>query len=337
MKPPFSINNNMLNKIVEISKAIGNLEFQVDRNLKLRKENRIKSIHSSLAIENNSLTVEQMTDIIDGKRVLGNPKEIREVKNAYDVYEEILTLNPYKQSDFLKAHGLLTTGIVNESGQYHHKDVGIFDGAGNVIHMGARPQFIGNLMDDLFNWGASDDTPEIIKSCVFHFEIETIHPFEDGNGRIGRLWQTVILANWNSIFAWIPIETIIYENQEAYYDALAKADRANDSSEFIEFMLDIILETLIAYKMSNNSSDKVNHEIDEELPEGMTGVETQVYLLLKKYLVDYESINTTVATKIVGKSASTVRKHLSSLVSLGLFEAHGSNKNRTYSLKKRRL
>ncbi|MCP0888056.1 Fic family protein, partial [Ligilactobacillus sp. WILCCON 0076] len=154
MKPPFTITNSMLNKVVEISKAIGNLEFQVERNLKLRKENRIKSIHSSLAIENNSLSVEQITAIIEGKRVLGNPKEIREVKNAYDAYEEILALNPYKQSDFLKAHGLLTAGIVNESGQYRHKDVGIFDRAGNVVHMGARPQFIGNLMDELFDWGA---------------------------------------------------------------------------------------------------------------------------------------------------------------------------------------
>ncbi|GAX48506.1 Fic family protein [Lactococcus reticulitermitis] len=330
MKPPFSINNNMLNKIVEISKAVGNLEFQIERNLKLRKENRIKSIHSSLAIENNSLTVEQITDIIDGKRVLGNPKEIREVKNAYDAYEEILTLNPYKQSDFLKAHGLLTNGIINASGQYRPKDVGIYDSAGNLIHMGARPQFITNLMSDLFDWGANDDTPELIKSCVFHYEIETIHPFEDGNGRMGRLWQTVILANWHSIFAWIPIETIIYENQQAYYDALAIADSQNDSSGFIEFMLSIILETLIAYKTSDNLSDKTS----EELPTELSGVELQVYLLIKKYLIDHDTINTAVATKLLGKSAPTVRKHLSSLVSLGFFEAHGSNKNRTYSLKK---
>ncbi|GAB2022121.1 Fic family protein [Pseudolactococcus yaeyamensis] len=330
MKPPFSINNNMLNKIVEISKAIGNLEFQVERNLKLRKENRIKSIHSSLAIENNSLTVEQITDIIDGKRVLGNPKEIHEVKNAYDAYEEILTLNPYKQSDFLRAYGLLTNGIINASGQYRPKDVGIYDSAGNLIHMGARPQFITSLMSDLFDWGANDDTPELIKSCVFHYEIETVHPFEDGNGRMGRLWQTVILANWNSIFAWIPIETIIYENQQAYYDALAIADSQNDSSGFVEFMLSIILETLIAYKTSDKSSDKIS----EELPTELSGIELQVYLLIKKYLTDHDTINTAVATKLLGKSAPTVRKHLSSLVSLGFLEAHGSNKNRTYSLKK---
>lgn len=328
MKPPFTITNVMLNKLVEISKAVGILEFQVERNLKLRKENRIKSIHSSLAIENNSLTVQQITDIINGKRVLGNPKEIREVKNAYDAYEEILTLNPYEQSDFLKAHGLLTAGVVDESGSYRNQDVGIFDEAGNVIHMGARPPFIQGLMRDLFDWGAEDDTPEIIKSCVFHYEIETIHPFEDSNGRMGRLWQTVILANWHPIFAWIPIETMIYENQQAYYDVLGLADRENESTPFIDFMLDVILETLNAYKNQENPNDEMDY-----LPEGLTSVEEQIYALLKKYLADHQSINTATASKLTGKSISTVRKYLANFVSLGLLEAHGSNKNRTYSFK----
>ena len=329
MKPPFTISNPMLNKIVEISKAIGNLEFQVERNLKLRKENRIKSIHSSLAIEQNSLTVQQITDIIDGKRVLGNPKEIQEVKNAYDAYEEILTLNPYKQSDFLIAHGLLTEGIVNKSGKYRNQDVGIYDEIGNVVHMGARPQFIKGLMDDLFAWGLSDDTPEIIKSCVFHYEIETIHPFEDGNGRMGRLWQTVILANWNPIFAWIPIETIIYENQQAYYDALGHADKESESNSFIEFMLDIILETLITYKTSDSEDTK-----GSILPESLSGIEIKIYYLLEKYLKDHGSINSAVASKIIGKSLPTARKYLSNFVSLGMMEACGGNKNRTYQLKK---
>lgn len=325
MKPSFTISNTMLNKVIEISKVIGNLEFQIERNLKLRKENRIKSIHSSLAIEQNSLTVQQITDIIDGKRVLGNPKEIREVKNAYDAYEEILTLNPYKQSDFLKAHGLLTAGIMNESGKYRNQDVGIYDEVGNVVHMGARPQFIKGLMDDLFSWGVNDDTPEIIKSCVFHYEIETIDPFEDGNGRMGRIWQTVILDNWNPIFAWIPIETIIYENQQVYYTALGHADKESTSNVFIEFMLDIILQTVIDYKTSDNIEDFL---------EELTGVESNIYLLLRKYLIDHESINTAVASKLTKKSVSTVRKHLANFVSLGLMEAHGANKNRTYSLKK---
>lgn len=244
MKPPFTLTNTMLHQVIEISRVLGILEFSVKSDLKLRKENRIKSIHSSLAIENNSLTEKQVTDIIDGKRVLGDPKEIREVKNAYDAYEEILTLDPYRQKDFLKAHRLLTAGIVNEAGKYRSRDIGIFDEIGNVVHMGARPQYLQALMDDLFAWGKNDNTPELIKSCVFHYEIETIHPFADGNGRMGRLWQTVILANWNPIFAWIPIETLIYENQRDYYKVLEQVDQETNSNRFIEFMLAIILKTL---------------------------------------------------------------------------------------------
>lgn len=210
MKPPFKITNNILNKIMDISKIITSLEIEIKKDLRLRKNSRIKSIQATLAIENNSLTINQITDIIDGKRVLGNPREIREVKNAYDAYEQILMLDPYNEDDFLKAHGLLTNGIIEEHGHYRRKDVGIFDGNGNLIHMGARPQFIASLMSDLFRWGREDDIPEIIKSCVFHYEIETIHPFADGNGRTGRLWQNVILSKWNPIFAWIPMETIIW-------------------------------------------------------------------------------------------------------------------------------
>lgn len=323
MKPPFSITNNMLNQIVEISKEIGHLEFQMERNLKMRKENRIKSIHSSLAIENNSLTIEQITDIIDGKRVLGNPKEIKEVKNAYDVYDEILALNPYSQKDFLHAHALLTKDMIQTSGTYRNKDVGIFDGAGNVVHMGARPQFIQILMDDLFSWGVKDTTPEIIKSCVFHYELETIHPFEDGNGRMGRLWQTVMLSNWNPIFAWIPIETMIFENQEGYYQSLSISDQKNDSSSFIEFMLDIIIKTLKEYKA--NVHDEVNKEINSS--------DQTSFRILEKYLKKHHVITTAIASKLLKKSVSTTRRYLTNFVEAGLLESSGENKNRSYKLK----
>ncbi len=295
--------------------------------MKLRKENRIKSIHSSLAIENNSLTEKQVTDIIDGKRVLGDPKEIREVKNAYDAYEEILTLDPYRQKDFLKAHRLLTAGIVNEAGKYRSRDIGIFDEIGNVVHMGARPQYLQALMDDLFAWGKNDNTPELIKSCVFHYEIETIHPFADGNGRMGRLWQTVILANWNPIFAWIPIETLIYENQRDYYKVLEQVDQETNSNRFIEFMLAIILKTLKSYlTVTSNLEQKI------DIPEGLTDSEAKTYVLVTKYLTEHESINTTVTAKLIQKSVATARKHLAKFVSLGLLVAQGSNKNRSYHI-----
>lgn len=315
----------MLHQVIEISRVLGILEFSVKSDLKLRKENRIKSIHSSLAIENNSLTEKQVTDIIDGKRVLGDPKEIREVKNAYDAYEEILTLDPYRQKDFLKAHHLLTAGIVNEAGKYRSRDIGIFDEIGNVVHMGARPQYLQALMDDLFAWGKNDNTPELIKSCVFHYEIETIHPFADGNGRMGRLWQTVILANWNPIFAWIPIETLIYENQRDYYKVLEQVDQETNSNRFIEFMLAIILKTLKSYlTVTSNLEQKI------DIPEGLTDSEAKTYVLVTKYLTEHESINTTVTAKLIQKSVATARKHLAKFVSLGLLVAQGSNKNRSY-------
>ena len=326
MKANFSINNNMLNRVIEISKVIGNLELQAKRNLKLRKENRIKAIQSSLAIENNSLTIEQITAIIEGKRVLGDPKEIKEVKNAYDVYEAISMLNPYEQADFLNAHLLLTRDLVKTPGQYRIKDVGVFDELGNVIHMGARSQFIGELMSELFEWGANDKAPEIIKSCIFHYEIEAIHPFEDGNGRMGRLWQTVILAKWQPIFAWLPVETIIHENQGSYYKALAKADKNNDSSVFVEFMLDIIYETLTTYMASDEIADKSSIEL--------SFAESHVFSLLNKYLVKRDYISTAVASTLIHKSDATTRRYLVRFVELGLLKSSGSNKNRKYSLKK---
>lgn len=317
----------MLHQVIEISRVLGILEFSVKSDLKLRKENRIKSIHSSLAIENNSLTEKQVTDIIDGKRVLGDPKEIREVKNAYDAYEEILTLDLYRQKDFLKAHRLLTAGIVNEAGKYRSRDIGIFDEIGNVVHMGARPQYLQALMDDLFAWGKNDNTPELIKSCVFHYEIETIHPFADGNGRMGRLWQTVILANWNPIFAWIPIETLIYENQRDYYKVLEQVDQETNSNRFIEFMLAIILKTLKSYlTVTSNLEQKI------DIPEGLTDSEAKTYVLVTKYLTEHENINTTVTAKLIQKSVATARKHLAKFVSLGLLVAQGSNKNRSYHI-----
>ncbi len=187
MKPPFDITNTMLNQIVDISQQIGQLNIAYERQLHLRKNNRLRSIQASLAIENNSLSVEQVTAIIDGKRVLGNPKEIQEVKNAYDAYEHIGIFKPFDLNDFLIAHRLMTQGLVNQSGRFRLTDVGIFDSQGQVIHMGARPPFIQKAMQDLFTWAKKDTTPALIKSSVMHYEIEVIHPFEDGNGRMGRL------------------------------------------------------------------------------------------------------------------------------------------------------
>lgn len=246
-KPPFDITNTMLNQMVTISHLLGQLQHEYERNLHLRKNNRLRSIQSSLAIENNSLSLEQVTDIINGKRILGNPKEIQEVKNAYDAYELIENFNPFSISDFLKAHQVLTYGLVNQSGQFRQSNVGIFDNNGHLIHMGARPPFIEKLMTELFDWAKDDTTPALIKGAVLHYEIEVIHPFEDGNGRMGRLWQTVVMSKWQPIFAWLPVETMVYAHQNEYYQTLRQADKDNNSTVFVEFMLDIIQKTLKEY------------------------------------------------------------------------------------------
>lgn len=246
-KPPFSITTKMLNLVVEISHKLGTLQLDFERNLHLRKNNRLRSIHASLAIEANSLTLEQVTDIIEGKRVLGHPKDIREVQNAYDAYDEMINYSPYSVRDFLKAHKLLTTDLVKEAGKFRSKDVGIYNTQGQLVHMGARPQFVEQLIKELFAWAKQDETPALIKSSVVHYEIEMIHPFSDGNGRMGRLWQNVILTKWNPMFAWFPIETMVYENQQRYYQMLSLADSNNDSTPFIEFMLEMILDTLEKY------------------------------------------------------------------------------------------
>lgn len=244
-EPPFKITSKIIDYISRISEKIGEINSLKNRSyqIKLRKENRIKTIHSSLAIENNTLTIEQITAIIDGKRVLGSPNEIQEVKNAVQTYELLLKLNPYEENDLLKAHTLMMRDLVSLNGKYRTDGVGIFDG-NNVVHIAPPADRVPSLMTDLFHWLKTSDFHPLIKSCVFHYEFEFIHPFQDGNGRIGRLWQTVILKDWKEVFAWIPVESLIKENQIEYYDTLKSCDHNADSSNFIEFMLSLLLKAI---------------------------------------------------------------------------------------------
>ena len=244
-KPPYEITSKIIELISNISEKIGEISSIQNNShyIQLRKENRIQTIHSSLAIENNSLSLEQITAIIDGKRVLGNPNEIQEVKNSIQAYDLLLTLNPYNEKDLLKAHKLMMQDLVGNSGKYRTDGVGIFDGE-KVVHVAPPAKRIPELMADLFEWLKTSDVHPLIKSCVFHYEFEFIHPFQDGNGRIGRLWQTVILKEWKEVFAWIPVETLIKENQKEYYNTLGVSDKSANSTKFIEFMLSIILTTI---------------------------------------------------------------------------------------------
>lgn len=246
MQPQFTVTQKMLQQVVDITKLVTRLEYE--RYFHLRKDSKIKTIYSSLAIENNSLSLEEVSDLIQGKKVLGSPKDIREVQNAYDVYEIVYDFNPYQVTDFLQAHAILMEDLVKEAGQFRKGDVGVYAADGSVVHIGARPQFVEGLVSDLFKWAQETELPALIVACVVHFELEIIPPFSDGNGRMGRLWQSLILSQWQSVFEWIPIETLVYENQAEYYQVLAKSNRDNDGVSFIEFMLDIILKTVETYQ-----------------------------------------------------------------------------------------
>lgn len=245
-QPPFTINEEITNLVIEIAEMAGLIAFtdQLSKNLTLRKENRIHSIHSSLAIERNTLTIEQVSDIINGKRVLGPPKDIREVQNAYEAYEMLTKLNPYSIEDLFIAHKAMMVDLVKEAGIFRSSGVGVFEGE-HLIHAGTPPQYVPNLVSDLFQWLKNSELHPLIKSCIFHYEFEFIHPFADGNGRTGRLWHTLILAKWKDFFLWLPIETLIHEQQEGYYHAINQANIEGESTIFVTFMLHIIKQTLI--------------------------------------------------------------------------------------------
>ena len=243
--PPFHITDEITNLVAAISEQIGRITILSHGNLnpRLRRENRIKTIHSSLAIEHNSLSLEQVTAILDGKRILGNPNEIQEVKNAYETYEMLLSLNPYSVSDLLKAHQTMMAGLIPENGTFRSGGVGVFDGE-VVIHLAPPARLVPVQIQDLFHWYQTSKIHPLIRSAIFHYEFEFIHPFADGNGRMGRLWHSLLLGNWNEIFYWLPIEELIRSRQSEYYHALGQSDQAADSRVFVEFLLEVILDSL---------------------------------------------------------------------------------------------
>ena len=245
MKPPYEITFEILNLVSLISEKIGevNARFLIKSNPILRKQNKIKTIHSSLSIEGNSLSESQITAILDNKRVVGPEKDIIEVINALKVYDGINNLDPFAEKDFLKAHKDLMKNLVLKPGNYRKESVGIVKGNA-VEHIAPPHQNVSFLMKDLFQYLKNDKELILIKSCVFHYEMEFIHPFIDGNGRMGRLWQTVILMHQYKIFEFLSFETLIAKNQEAYYKVLSLCDKAGNSTQFIVFMLNIIHQSL---------------------------------------------------------------------------------------------
>ena len=280
-KPPFHMTNKMTFLIAEISEQIGRITVIQEETITphLRRENRIRTIHSSLAIEHNSLSLEQVTAILDGKRVLGNPNEIREVQNAYDAYELMLQLNPASVDDLLKAHRLMMNGLVPENGRFRSGGVGVFDGE-QLIHMAPPAEFVPEHIHNLFEWYQQSELHPLIKSAVFHYEFEFIHPFADGNGRMGRMWHSLLLGKWKELFFWLPIEELIQSRQKEYYDALGMADKEVDSAVFVELMLEIIRDSLKEINVVGRSTDQVSDQDTDQVSDQDKSPVEQLLLVL---------------------------------------------------------
>ena len=288
--PPFTITNTMIELISDIMKKIGQLDNYKDLNKMpiLRRNNRIRSIHSSLAIEANSLSLNQVKDIINGKLVIGPQKEIQEVKNAYKAYEMMRKINPYSIDDLKKVHGVMTYLTVLESGDFRKGDEGVFD-VDKCIFIAPNAKMVDILMEQLFTWMKNNENKvhPLILSSVFHYEFVFIHPFSDGNGRMVRLWQNAILSKWEEIFEYVPIETAIKEYQEDYYNAIQNCNLSGESTEFVEFMLKMINEVLDKLVESTHKSTnyisiyikKLLDIMDENIP--MTSVELMEKIGLK--------------------------------------------------------
>ena len=307
--PPFTVTDDIMSLIAEIAELVGHLTATSDHlpTPHLRKENRIKTIQSSLAIENNSLTVDQVTAILEGKRVLGAPNEIQEVRNAIDAYELLLVLNPYKEKDLLRAHKLMMTDLVKENGRYRQGGVGVFDGQ-KCIHLAPPAGRVPVLMADLLGWVKQTKVHPLVSSCVIHYEFEFIHPFADGNGRMGRMWQTLLLMQWKPIFAWIPVETIVKAHQQEYYAAIAQSDQEANSSAFIRFMLQCLKQALHEMEESNQKSkQKSNQKI-------LSAIQGNPFVTIRELQEE------------TGLSESGVKKVLRQLKAEGLIQRIGSDK-----------
>ncbi|WMP17369.1 Fic family protein [Thiothrix lacustris] len=315
-QPPFRISPKVLNAVAEISELLGRWSARHQDSLppQLRRENRIRTIQASLAIEHNSLTLEQVTAILDGKRVLGLPREIQEVRNAFAAYEQLPHWQATHIEHLLAAHARLMLGLIDNAGEWRSGGVGIFREK-ELVHMAPPATQIPRLMHNLLNWLATTEIHPLIASCVFHYEFEFIHPFGDGNGRMGRLWQTLILSHWRSEMAWLPVETLIHDQQADYYRVLGEADQASDSTVFIEFMLDTLanaLHTGIA-NASPPVSGKMSEKVSEKTAQSIIGLLKQTPALTIADLAIQLNV-----------SSRTVERHLHKLQQQGIVKRIGA-------------
>lgn len=323
-KPPFEITNQIIDYVAEIAELVGRLTVfsPLSTSPTLRRANRIRTIHGSLAIEQNTLSLEQVTAVLSGKHVLAPPKDIAEVKNAYEIYERLEELDPYSVDDLLTAHGIMTRGLVEESGTFRTRPVGVVDSEGHVLHFGTLPQYVPDLVMELLDWAKTSEVHMLIRSCVFHYEFELIHPFADGNGRVGRLWHTLLLSKWNPAFAWLPVESIIHDRQQEYYAAINTSNDAGESTVFIEFMLSAIKASLM---------DAIN--TSDGMSDGKMDKATLRWRKIEEFLKTHDYIMNADVRKLCGVSAATANRILSSFVTEGKLNKHREGGHWVYILK----
>ena len=315
-KPPFSVSAKAINLIAKISSQLERYAIRMEREdtLRLRRANRIKTIHSSLAIEGNTLSEGEVQAVLEGKKVVAPLKEIQEVKNAIKTYELYPKLNPFSIQDLLMAHDTMMAGLVDEAGMFRKGGVGVFDGD-KPIHIAPQADRVRDLMSDLFGWLENADDHLLIRSCVFHYEFEFIHPFSDGNGRIGRLWQSLILGRLNPIFEHLPVENMVYSNQQAYYQAINRSSDLGDSGPFIDFMLEVILDALIDHQ------GKSNAEIADE-----KGLNYQHQRVLGYLRADRHISAARIAADL-DMSPRQIERMLADLKAKGIIRRIGANRN----------
>lgn len=292
MKPPYNVSSEILKLVSEVSHKIGevNASFLTTQSPELRKKKRIRTIQASLAVEGNTLSIDQVTAIIESKRVVGPAKDIKEVSNAIEVYKQLNKFNPFTEKSFLSVHKILMQGLIKDAGQYRNAGVGIAKGF-QITHLAPPASNVSFLMKDLFNYLKKSNDLILIKSCVFHYEMEFIHPFSDGNGRMGRVWQTLLLMHQFPLFEFLPFETLISKNQKKYYQALSKSDKQGKSTIFIEFMLTILndsLDELLAERSGPiSSSDRIRIFLSSGIKE----------FTRKKYMNYFKTISSATASR----------------------------------------
>ncbi|WP_089138949.1 Fic family protein [Vibrio rumoiensis] len=321
--PPFTLNNQILSRVANISEQLGRLTATQNRaqSLLLRKVNRVRTIQGSLAIEGNQLTEDQITAILEGKRVIAPAREVQEASNALTVYEQLDSFAYQKESSLLQAHKTLMLGLIDSAGQYRNTGVGVIKNQ-QVIHMAPPADRVPKLMGELFTWLANSDDHPLIKSCVFHYEFEFIHPFADGNGRMGRLWQTLILKQYHEVFTYLPVESLIAAHQTEYYQAIADSTKAADSAPFIAFMLSMIEQAL---QQLHHTSESVETGVSPQVAPQVT---PQVKTLIKVMKVAGEteqaqtSFNRTDLQRLLGlkDKKSFNQRYLQPALSNGLIE-----------------